>query len=340
MVIPKINNRQKKRIAQIIVIVSATILLADFIYKTYKDISQINKQKCILYLTMPKSGFMFYEYFLELFFVIVLGIFAAVLLERWFSKYQKFYPRNPITAFLYGSVIPVCSCSVIPIVKSMKEKINMKTLVTFIIAAPLLNPYIIVLSYSVLGWQYGTLRIISSFVLSISAGYIVEWFYKRGNSEINLKNIPVAKENKASCFVLQPNIFVQTYDIVLSIVPFILIAGVLGVVTELFVPVNFLKTYSHDNQFLSLILIVVIGIPLYYCNGADVVFLKPIITHSGLQLGSAMAFSLTSTAICITAIVMMSKFIGTKLTAILTISIAIMSMLIGYGINMLIGSIM
>ena len=111
----RINNRLKKRIAQIVVAISALILSADLIYKTIKDITQATKQKCILYLSVPKPGFMFYEYFLELFFVIVLGVFFAVWLERWFSKYQKFYPKNPITAFLYASVIPVCSCTVIPI---------------------------------------------------------------------------------------------------------------------------------------------------------------------------------------------------------------------------------
>jgi uncharacterized protein len=331
----KINNRLKKRIAQVIVFLSAAILASDFIYKTVKDITQMTKQKCVLYLSLPKSGFMFYEYFLELFFVIVIGVFFAVWLERWFSKYQKFYPRNPITAFLYASVIPVCSCTVIPIVKSMQDKINMRTLITLLVAAPLLNPYIIVLSYSVLGWKYGTLRIVSSFILAVTTGFIIEWFFRKGKDEIDLKNIPVSKENNIACPVLQPNIFIQTYNIVQSILPYILIAGVLGIITELYLPVNFLKHYSFDNQFLSLLIIIVIGIPLYYCNGADVVFLKPLIVHSGLELGSAMAFSLTSTAICITAIVMLTKFLGGRLTFILTVSIAVLSFLIGYAINML-----
>jgi len=276
---------------------------------------------------------MFYEYFLELFFVIVLGVFFAVWLERWFSKYQKFYPKNPITAFLYASVIPVCSCTVIPIVNSMKEKLSLRTLVTFVVAAPLLNPYIIVLSYSVLGWQYGTLRIVSSFILAIGCGFIVEWFYRKDKDVIDLKNIPTNKEETVSCTALQPNIFVQTFNIMQSILPYILLAGALGVITELFVPVHFLKTFSFENQFLSLLLIILIGIPLYYCNGADVVFLKPLITHSGLPLGSAMAFSLTSTAICITAIVMLSKFLGGRLTIILTSTIAIISFLIAFAIN-------
>ena len=80
------NEKIKIRITQILVILSFLILSADFIYKTVKDITSYTKEKCILYLTVPKAGFLFYEYFLELFFVVLIGVFIAVILESWFSK--------------------------------------------------------------------------------------------------------------------------------------------------------------------------------------------------------------------------------------------------------------
>jgi uncharacterized membrane protein YraQ (UPF0718 family) len=72
---------------------------------------------------------------------------------------------------------------------------------------------------------------------------------------------------------------------------------------------------------------------MYYCNGADVILLKPLIAHSGLSLGTAMAFSLTSTSICITAIIMLIKFLNKKLTMILIGTIAILTFIIGFLIN-------
>ncbi len=81
------SNKFKILITKIVVIVSAIILSADFIYKTVNDITSYTKEKCILYLSLPKSGFLIYEYFLELLFVVVIGVFSAVVLEAWFTKF-------------------------------------------------------------------------------------------------------------------------------------------------------------------------------------------------------------------------------------------------------------
>lgn len=319
-------------ITKILVISAFIILSADFIYKTVKDITSATKEKCVLYLSLPKSGFLFYEYFLELFFVVLVGVFIAVILESWFSRFKKFYPKNPYAAFLYGSILPVCSCTAIPIVKSMEGKISIRTLISFIISAPLLNPYIIVLSFSVLGFKYGVLRIVCSFLLAILTGYIVEFFYDKDKKKLVLSEIPTS-HNKTNCPIVKTDKFLQTFNLMKSIFPYLIIAGVLGIVAELYVPVDYLQKMNFSNNFLDLAIVILIGIPMYYCNGADVILLKPLITHSGLSLGTAMAFSLTSTAVCVTSIVMLIKFLNKKLTMVLIGSTIILTFIMGYLIN-------
>lgn len=83
---------------------------------------------------MPRWFFQFYESFLELFVVVILGILAGVLLEKYFFKIKRFYPRNQLLAFVYGSILPVCSCGVVPLVESMQRKTSLKVIVTFIVA--------------------------------------------------------------------------------------------------------------------------------------------------------------------------------------------------------------
>jgi len=330
------SEKLKIIITKIIVILSFIVLSADFIYKTINDITSYTKEKCILYLTLPKTGFLIYEYFLELLFVVIIGVFCAVVLESWFTRFKKFYPKNPFTAFLYASVIPVCSCTTIPIVKSMEGKISFRTLISFIISAPLLSPYIIVLSFSVLGFTYGVLRIVCSLVLAIVTGVVVEYFFKKDKKELELSNIPSSKKTSTNCPIVRTDKFLQTFNIMKAIFPFLILAGILGIVTELYVPVDFLEKMNFSNHFFDLAVVILIGIPMYYCNGADVILLKPLITHSGLSLGTAMAFSLTSTSICITAIVMLIKFLNKKLTIILIGSIMILTFIIGILINTLI----
>ena len=329
------SDKIKINIAKIVVLLSFLVLGADYIYKTVYDITSYTKEKCILYLILPKTGFLIYEYFLELLFVVVIGVFFAVLLESWFTRFKKFYPKNPFTAFIYASLIPVCSCTTIPIVKSMEGRISFRTLISFIISAPLLSPYIIVLSFSVLGFKYGILRIVCSLLLAILSGVIVEFFYKKDKKELELSNIPASKKTSTNCPIVKTDKFLQTFNIMKSIFPFLILAGALGVVTELYMPVDFLERMNFSNNFFDLVIVILIGIPMYYCNGADVLLLKPLITHSGLSLGTAMAFSLTSTSICITAIVMLVKFLNRKLTMILIASIMALTFILGFLINML-----
>ena len=50
---------------------------------------------------------------------------------------------------------------------------------TFVVAAPLLSPYIIVLSFTALGPRYAVLRILSSFVLAATTGLVVAALFGR-----------------------------------------------------------------------------------------------------------------------------------------------------------------
>ena len=84
--------------------------------------------------------------------------------------------------------------------------------------------------------------------------------------------------------------------------------------------------------------VILAGIPLYFCNGAEVLILRPLIHHGGFSLGAAVAFSLTSTAICITSFVMILKFLGRKLTALLAVHIVVVALAISYLIDLICGA--
>ncbi|MFO8016551.1 MAG: permease, partial [Candidatus Woesearchaeota archaeon] len=291
---------------------------------------------CILYSSLPEWGRLVFEYFIELTLIVIVGIFLASLLEKYFLKYKTWYPKNPVTSFIYASLLPVCACAVIPLVRTMKDRINMRTLVSFILAAPLLSPYIIMLSFSVLGAKYGILRILCSFVLAIGTGYIVGFFYDRRDN-IETKGLgEIAGCKKGSCPVPKKDVFMDTYRIFIDIVPYIILAGFIGVLFEFMVQENDLLNLSLANTPLGTLIVILAGIPFFFCNGSEVLLLRPFIDEGGFLLGTAMAFSLTSTSICITSFVMLLKFLGKKLTLIMTASIIVLVMILSMLINALV----
>ena len=326
----------KKKVIKGFIIFCSFFFLADFIYKTTNNITYATREKCILYRMMPKIWFLIFEYFFELLIVVVFGTFLAVLLQSYFVKYKRFFPKNMVTAFLYASLLPVCACTTIPLVGSMKNKLRYRTIIAFIVSAPLLSPNILVLSFTVLGLKYGIIRIIAAFILALMSGIVIE-FFRSTKEPDGLIAINVC--NDSSCDISNPDVYLQTYDIIKKLIPYLIFAGIAGIAIELFKPTYFLSKFKIANNFTGMTLVILAGIPVYLCNGAEVLMLRPIIHNSNLALGTAIAFSLASTSVCITSIVMLTKFIGKKLTIILLANLFFTILLIGLVINLLIPKI-
>ncbi len=293
---------------------------ADFIYRTINKISYVNRTQCILYKSLPRFWFLTFEYFIELSLMILLGIFFAALAEKLFMRFKRFYPANPLVAFLYGSILPVCACATIPMVETMKEKMNMNTLITFIIAAPILNPYVVFVSFAVLGPAYAILRIVASFVVSVSAGYVIGAISKK-SAALNMSELKCVS---GKCSMREMDVYAKTMSIFTSIIPYVIGAGVIGIVLEFLTSKSVDVVMKVGSSFWGRLAVIVTGIPLYFCNGADVLLLRPFM-HSGVSLGTAVAFSITGTSLCVTSIAMLMKFLSNRIAAFLVLHVFVVS---------------
>ena len=322
---------RRRLIGRCMVIASLFFVAADFVYKTVNNITYATREKCILYRALPRPAFLVFEYFIELGAMVVIGVFFARLLQGWFQRYRAWYPRRPITAFLYGSLLPVCACTAIPITRAMRGKLSLRTTITFVLAAPLLSPYIIVLSFGLLGVKYGVLRIVTSCLLAVSAGYVVEWL---GGRRAAAGDAPLNSCGHARCPLVSRDACADTAAILWSILPWLLVAGAVSIGMELLVPVPWLEGMKTTPGFLRTLAAIAVGVPLYFCNGSDVLLLRPLMHQGGISYATALAFSLTSTSICTTSVVMLLKFVGTRATIVLlahvVIGTLVMSTLIGF----------
>jgi uncharacterized membrane protein YraQ (UPF0718 family) len=318
-------------LAKALVYGSIAFIGVDTIYKITFGISHQTREKCLLFTSLPRWLFLLYENFIELIIIVILGVFAAALIERYFYRLKGFCPKNPVAAFVFAAIIPVCSCGAVPIIKSLNGRVPFRTAITFILAAPLLNPYIIVLSVTVLGIEYAILRVICSFTLAISVGYIAEISYKRFHTLQTGFFNPCSIQN--GCRVGDNDTFRTTLIILKKLLPFLALAAGLNMVLELLGPGQILKGFRLTGNIGQNFIAILVGIPIYFCNGADVLFLKPLINQVGLPVGSAMAFSLTSTSICITSLVLLVRYVGTRLTTTILISLVAVTLLLSQVLN-------
>jgi len=316
---------------KLLISVSAIILISDTIYKSYYGITYQTRENCFIYSSVPKWMFLIYEYLIELFIVVLMGIVVARIIEKYILKVNKFLPRNSLSAFLYASLIPVCSCSVIPLIQTLMEKTPPRAMFTLIVAAPLLNPYIIMVSVTVLGLEYAILRVLTSLILAVSTGYVLEYFFNRHKTkEVNFgKNCII----DGGCPLVRKDIFLDSFNMLKKVLPFIILAGILSIIVEVLFHSNLIDSIIIENKLMQKGLVILVGVPVYFCNGADVLFLKPFIKFSGLSMGTSIAFSLTSTSVCITSLVMLIKYIGKKLTSILLTWVILATLLLSFLID-------
>lgn len=117
----------------------------------------------------------------------------------------------------------------------------------------------------------------------------------------------------------------------IKLLPYMIVAGTISTLFSLFGNVYIKDVLGIMTSWYGKIGVVLIGIPLYACNGADIFMLRPFL-HSAVSFpyGPAIAFSLSASAVCAPSIVMLSKLLGKRLTAILVGYILVICLLFSF----------
>ncbi len=343
-------------LAKTLIFFAILFTLFDWVYKTVNNIDYLSKEQCFIYANFSTFQTLFFEYFVESTLTLLVSVFVAVLLGRYFARFGKFYPKGQGSAFIYASILPLCSCTAIPFIETMKDKMKLRTLVTFLVAAPVLNPYIIILSFSVLGVKYGIYRIIFAFVLAVSSGIVVEKLrtnrWKAPQSSGGFPGTTSSTTGPSKTLSLHPaqklgsdrgtgpsgrnpgkDIYEATFEVFRSVFPYLMIGGVAGLVYDLYSPDLASLSVILSDELGSVLIALGLGTPAYLCNGADVFVLRPLMERGSFPLGSALVFSASSTAICMTSFFMLLKVLGKKETSVLLANIVFMLFLMGVLLN-------
>ena len=100
----------------------------------------------------------------------------AVFVDQ--SMLDRYLPRRALPAALSGAalglIFPVCECGVVPVTRRLYEKgLPMSVGVAFLLAAPVINPVVMISTYAAFGWGpvlWG--RIAFSFLVAAIVGLI------------------------------------------------------------------------------------------------------------------------------------------------------------------------
>jgi uncharacterized membrane protein YraQ (UPF0718 family) len=113
---------------------------------------------------------------------VILGITVSIAVQLWVPSQLMFriLPQTPITRrlvlSLLGVLLPVCECGNVPLARSLMTRgLTMADAMTFLMAAPILNPITIIVTYQAFGFSDGILlcRILGGFLIANMIGLLI-----------------------------------------------------------------------------------------------------------------------------------------------------------------------
>lgn len=111
---------------------------------------------------------------------VLLGIAISILVQVWLpDRVWDLLPRTPalrrLVLSVLGVLFPVCECGNVPLARGlMLRGLGVGESLTFLMAAPILNPVTIVTTYQAFGFDDGILagRVVGAFLIANLVGWV------------------------------------------------------------------------------------------------------------------------------------------------------------------------
>lgn len=264
--------------------------------------------------------------------------------------------KSVFLAALYGTPIPLCSCSVIPTAVALKRAGASKgATASFLISTPETGVDSISMTWALLDPILTVVRPLAAFVTAVATGGLVNVFVRNkwdgpepaapaddeasccghdhdhgaaGATEAEPERQP-SKPKAAWRYAFGPLLDDLTPWFVLGF----LISGLIATVT----PAN-LFTEIVPRGWPAILLMMVIGTPMYICATASTPVAAALIAK-GLEPGAALVFLLVGPATNITTLLIVAQLLGRRVLMLYLIGIVGLALAFGLGINALYGAL-
>jgi len=226
--------------------------------------------------------------------------------------------------------LPLCSCGVIPTgISFYKSGASKGSTVSFLISTPQTGLDSIFATYSMLGLPFAILRPVIAFISGVFGGTITNYLDRNSIAEPQIfveQNPHIKKENP-----FKSMFFYAFYEFLQDIAKWLIVGLLLAAFISMIVPDDFFQEYIH-NDFLSMLIILAISVPLYVCATGSIP-IAAVLIMKGISPGAAFVFLMAGPATNAATITVLGKVMGkTALIGYLS-SIIISSMFFGFIID-------
>jgi len=241
---------------------------------------------------------LFIGIFIEAIPFILIGALVAGIITTFLTEelIKKVLPKNKlggaIVASLLGLFFPLCECATVPVTRGLVKKgVPTNIAITFMLAAPIVNPVVMLSTYQAFGQSAKVLllRVGIGITLAIIIGFLLEvlnnnkYVLKEGNISFTCDCGCEELKKEKSLKVLIRHIGEELY----SIGKYLIIGSILASLFQVVIPSDIVNRLAV-NKLLAVIVMMVLSYLLSLCSEADAFVARSFLTQ--FSLGPVMAF--------------------------------------------------
>lgn len=272
---------------------------------------------------------------------VFLGILLSIVVQVWLPEgfLLRHLPRNAVarrmTISLLGVLLPVCECGNVPLARGLILRgLTVGESMTFLLAAPILNPVTIITTYQAFGWSDGILvsRILGGFVIA----NLIGWIYARHPNPMGL----LTPRFQASCAHAHDEVRTtrarRSVDMFASetsaMLPALFVGSAVAGLIQVAVSRDLLVTLGQ-NPVLSVFALMALAFVIAICSNVDAFFILAF--GSTFMPGAIVAFLVFGPMIDIKMLALMRTTFTGRTLAQLTLIVGLASAALGLAVNAL-----
>jgi uncharacterized membrane protein YraQ (UPF0718 family) len=291
-----------------------------------------------------------------LFGFFIAGVIHVFLPISWVNKLLKKPGFASIfRASVIGAPIPLCSCGIIPVMKSLRERgVSKGAAASFMTSTPEIGIGAFFLTQGLLGMVFAVFRVIAAILSAILVGVMVESIKDEGSAPE--KDLKETSEGKKSCcsdtshvcgeiedplaetdsffHVLKETLYFAFYTLPKDLSVLLIVGFLVSGVFAALLPAEFL-TETVSEPILQMILALLVSLPLYICATSSTP-IAAVLFSKGLSVGAVLVFLLAGAATNVSTVLAAKKEFGLRGAVYYVGSIVFVSLMFGliieYGI--------
>lgn len=240
-----------------------------------------------------------------------------------------------IKAALFGVPIPLCSCSVVPVSASLyRQGAGKGATLSFLASTPQTGVDSIAVTWSLLGPLFAFFRVLIAFISGITAGVGIDlWDKTRSVTPTGPVTCASTTEKKGGRLtrIFRYGFVTLPADIGRAMLIGLLLSGMLTAL----IPDGYFSDKLGPG-FLSMLVMMAVGVPLYICSSASVPIAYGFI-RAGISPGAALVFLVTGPATNAATLAMITRLLGRRAIIVYLTTITVVALLAGLLMDAVIG---